>query len=260
MTGRILAGTSPRNCNYLTMARTTGSLISQLSDVSGLAMNILVIEDDAETAEFLSESLREAGHAVTVAFDGADGLVQAMKRGHDVLIVDRMLPSLDGLTLVKTLRGAGVNVPTLFLTAVSNLEDRVAGLNAGADDYLSKPFALSELLARVDAVARRPVATKEQTAIRVGALEIDVLRQSAMRDGKKIALKPLELRLLNFLMKHAGAVVTRTMLLESVWDFHFNPHTNIVETHISRLRAKIDKGFATEMIETVRGAGYRLNA
>lgn len=223
-------------------------------------MRILVIEDDAATVDFLSESLRDAGHTITVARDGADGLVQAMKREHDVIIVDRMLPSLDGLTLVKSVRGAEINTPVLFLTAVSTLDERVAGLHAGGDDYLVKPFALAELLARVDALGRRPpVAAKEPTIVRSGPLEVDFLKQCAVRDGKKIALKPLELRLLNFLMSHAGSVVTRTMLLESVWGFHFNPHTNIVDTHISRLRAKLDKGFPTDLIETVRGSGYKLN-
>jgi two-component system OmpR family response regulator len=223
-------------------------------------MKILVVEDDVETAAFLSESLGDAGHTVTVASDGAEGLEFGLKREHDVFIIDRMLPRLDGLTLVKTLRGAAVNVPTLFLTAVAGLDDRVAGLTAGGDDYLAKPFALSELLARVDAVARRPTATKETTTIRVGSLELDLSRQFATREGKKIPLKPLELRLLSYLMMHAPSVVTRTMLLEAVWDFRFNPQTNIVDTHICRLRAKIDRGFSTGLIETVRCAGYKLNA
>jgi two-component system OmpR family response regulator len=171
-----------------------------------------------------------------------------------------MLPSLDGLALLKAVRAAGLNTPALFLTALSSLEERVAGLKAGGDDYLVKPFAVSELLARLDAITRRPVVAPEATTVRAGDLQIDLLRQSAVRDGKKIPLKPLEFRLLSFLVKHAGAVVTRTMLLESVWGFHFDPHTNIVDTHISRLRAKLDKGFAAPMIETVRGAGYRFNA
>ena len=223
-------------------------------------MRILVIEDDAETIEFLTDSLLDARHGVTAVKDGADGFLEAMKREHDILIVDRMLPSMDGLLLVKSLRTAGVRTPVLFLTALSSLDERVAGLNAGGDDYLVKPFALAELLARVEAVARRPAATKEPTMIRAGSLEIDLLTQSAAREGRRIPLKPLELRLLNYLIAHAGTVVTRTMLLESIWGFHFNPHTNIVDTHISRLRAKIDRGFGTEMIETVRGSGYKFNA
>ncbi len=222
-------------------------------------MRVLVIEDDDETETFLSEALRGAGHSVSNACDGADGFLQAMKREHDVLIVDRMLPAMDGLTLVKSLRSAGVPTPVLFLTALGSLDERVSGLNAGGDDYLAKPFALSELLARVGAIARRPIKAKQPTMVRTGPLEVDLLTQSVVREGRRIPLKPLEVRLLNFLMSHSGAVVTRTMLLESVWGFHFNPHTNIVDTHISRLRAKIDKGFATELIETVRGAGYKFN-
>lgn len=222
-------------------------------------MRVLVIEDDDETETFLSEALRGAGHSVSNACDGADGFLQAMKREHDVLIVDRMLPAMDGLTLVKSLRSAGVPTPVLFLTALGSLDERVSGLNAGGDDYLAKPFALSELLARVGAIARRPMKVKQPTMVRTGPLEVDLLTQSVVREGRRIPLKPLEVRLLNFLMSHSGAVVTRTMLLESVWGFHFNPHTNIVDTHISRLRAKIDKGFATELIETVRGAGYKFN-
>lgn len=222
-------------------------------------MRVLVIEDDGETETFLSEALRGAGHSVTNTRDGADGFLQAMKREHDVLIVDRMLPAMDGLTLVKSIRSAGVSTPVLFLTALGSLDERVAGLNAGGDDYLAKPFALSELLARVGAIARRPIKAKQATMVRTGPLEVDLLTQTVVREGRRIPLKPLEVRLLNFLMAHAGAVVTRTMLLEAVWGFHFNPHTNIVDTHISRLRAKIDKGFATELIETVRGSGYKFN-
>ncbi len=223
-------------------------------------MRVLVIEDDVETSAFLSDSLREAHHTVTTTSTGAEGFVEAMTGGHDILIVDRMLPTMDGMTVVKSLRTAGVATPVLFLTAVSSLDERVAGLNAGGDDYLVKPFALTELLARVEAIVRRPVAAKEPTQIRAGALEIDLLTQSVAREGKKIPLKPLEIRLLSFLVAHAGTVVTRTMLLETVWGFHFNPHTNIVDTHISRLRAKIDRGFPTELIETVRGSGYKFNA
>lgn len=222
-------------------------------------MRVLVIEDDGETETFLSEALRGAGHSVTNTRDGADGFLQAMKREHDVLIVDRMLPAMDGLTLVKSIRSAGVSTPVLFLTALGSLDERVAGLNAGGDDYLAKPFALSELLARVGAIARRPIKAKQATMVRTGPLEVDLLTQSVVREGRRIPLKPLEVRLLNFLMAHAGAVVTRTMLLEAVWGFHFNPHTNIVDTHISRLRSKIDKGFGTELIATVRGSGYKFN-
>ena len=185
-----------------------------------------------------------------------EGLVCAMEDRFDLLIVDRMIPSLDGLNLVKSLRAAGNHTPVLFLTALGDIEDRVAGLNAGGDDYLVKPFAFSELAARVAALGRRPHTTVTETRLRLLDLEIDLLARTVRRRGELIELQPREFRLLGYLMRHAGQVVTRTMLLQHVWDIHFDPRTNVVETHISRLRTKVDKGFETELIHTVRGAGY----
>jgi len=223
-------------------------------------MKILLIEDDSETADYVAAGLREHGHVVDVAANGRDGLFHASEGRYDLLIVDRMLPGLDGLAIVKTLRGAGVPTPALFLTTLAGVEDRVEGLNAGGDDYLTKPFAFSELLARVHALARRPRVTAEPTVLRVADLELDLLKRRATRAGQPIELLPIELRLLEYLLRHAGQTITRTMLLEHVWEFHFDPKTNVVETNISRLRAKIDKPFARELIHTVRGSGYRLDA
>ncbi|GGF49625.1 DNA-binding response regulator [Aliidongia dinghuensis] len=223
-------------------------------------MKILLIEDDRETADYVTQGLSEEGHNVTIAADGRDGLFRAAGESWDLLIVDRMLPGLDGLSLVKTLRGGQVTTPILFLTTLGGIDDRVSGLNAGGDDYLIKPFAFAELVARVAALGRRPPAPVAQTTIRVGDLEIDLLSRIVRRGGEEITVQPREFRLLEYLMRHAGQVVTRTMLLENVWDFHFDPRTNIVETHISRLRGKVDKGFDAELIHTVRGAGYCLRA
>lgn len=223
-------------------------------------MKILLIEDDSETANYVAAGLREHGHVVDVAANGRDGLFLASESNHDLLIVDRMLPGLDGLKVVKTLRGAGVETPALFLTTLAGVDDRVEGLNAGGDDYLTKPFAFSELLARVHALARRPRAASEPTVLRVADLELDLLRRRVTRAGHPVELLPIELRLLEYLMRNAGRTVTRTMLLEQVWEFHFDPKTNVVETNVSRLRAKVDKPFARELIHTVRGSGYRLDA
>jgi len=187
---------------------------------------------------------------------GAEGLICAMGNGFDLLIVDRMIPGLDGLNLVRSLRAAGHHTPVLFLTALGGVEDRVSGLNAGGDDYLVKPFAFSELVARVAALGRRPRTTAAETKLRVLDLELDLLSRTVRRSGEVIDLHPREFRLLEYLMRHAGQVVTRTMLLEHVWDIHFDPRTNVVETHISRLRTKVDKGFEAGLIHTVRGAGY----
>ena len=222
-------------------------------------MKILVIEDDNETRDYVSAGLKEAGNNVDTARDGYEGLLIAKEAKHDLLIVDRMLPGLDGLTLVKTLRSAGCNVPVLFLTTMCGIDDRVEGLNAGADDYLVKPFAFSELSARVNALLRRPRATVEQKVLRVSYLEIDLLKRVVRRSGQFIDLQPTEFRLLEYLVRHAGQVVTRTMLLENVWDFHFDPKTNIVETHISRLRGKLNAGGRPDIIQTVRGAGYMIH-
>jgi len=223
-------------------------------------VRILVVEDDAETANYLVGGLEEEGHAVTRAGNGRDGLFHAMTETFELLIVDRMLPELDGLTLVKTLRSAQIESPVLFLTTMSGIDDRVTGLNAGGDDYLVKPFAFSELIARVKALARRPRGTAGETRFKVADLELDLLKRVVKRAGHEITLQPREFRLLEYLMRHAGQVVTRTMLLDNVWNYHFDPRTNVVESHLSRLRTKIDKGFGTELIHTVRGAGYCLRA
>ena len=223
-------------------------------------MKLLVIEDDTETGSYLKKGLEQQGHVVDVAVNGRDGLFLAAGETYEVMIVDRRLPGLDGLGVVKTVRGAGVKTPILFLTTMAGVGDRVEGLEAGADDYLVKPFAFAELLARVDALARRPPMTQVETVLKVADLEMDLIRRKVRRAGRGIDLQPREFRLLEYLMRHAGRVVTRTMLLENVWDFHFDPRTNIVETHVSRLRSKVDKGFDPELIETVRGSGYMLRA
>ncbi len=223
-------------------------------------MRILVVEDDSETAGYLTGGLEEEGHAVSWSRAGRDGLFLAMTENFDLLIIDRMLPELDGLTLVKTLRAARIETPILFLTTMSGIDDRVTGLNAGGDDYLVKPFAFSELVARVRALSRRPRGTTIDTQFRVADLELDVVKHVVKRGGHEIQLQPREYRLLEYLMRHAGQVVTRTMLLDNVWNYHFDPKTNVVESHLSRLRTKIDKGFTPELIHTVRGAGYCLRA
>jgi two-component system OmpR family response regulator len=221
-------------------------------------MKVLLIEDDQETSAYVARGLREQGHVVDLAATGRDGLFLASDGGHDVLIVDRMLPGLDGIGLVQTLRQTGVKAPVLFLTALGGVGDRVSGLEAGGDDYLVKPFAFAELLARINALARRPPLTDKPTMLRAGDLEMDLLKRTVFRGGKPVELQPREFQLLEFLMRNADRVVTRTMLLESVWDFHFDPKTNIVETHISRLRSKLSQRGGAELIYTIRGAGYVL--
>ncbi|MGE3875897.1 MAG: winged helix-turn-helix domain-containing protein [Parvibaculaceae bacterium] len=221
-------------------------------------MRALLIEDDESASEFVAKGLKESGFVVDCASAGKDGLYLAITEKYDVLIVDRMLPGLDGLSIVKMLRAAGNHTPAIFLTTMSGIDDRVEGLDAGADDYLVKPFAMSELIARLSALLRRPPVSNVKTTFRVGDLEMDLLKRSVRRAGKAIDLQPQEFRLLEYLMRSDGKVVTRTMLLENVWDFHFDPQTSVVETHISRLRAKIDKGFATELVRTIRGVGYSL--
>lgn len=223
-------------------------------------MRILLVEDDPETADYVAQRLREDGCRVDVAADGRDGLFRAVGEAWDLLIVDRMLPELDGLVLVQTIRSGGIPTPVLFLTTLAGVDDRVTGLDAGGDDYLVKPFAFPELVARVHALGRRPRQTVPATRLKIADLEIDLLGRTTRRAGQEIDLQPREFRLLEYLVRHAGQVVTRTMLLENVWDFHFDPHTNVVETHISRLRAKVDKGFEAELIHTVRGAGYCVRA
>jgi two-component system OmpR family response regulator len=222
-------------------------------------MRLLLVEDDPETAGHIVHALAGHGHAVEAVHDGAAGLARARIGDHAALIVDRMLPGLDGLSLVRTLRDEGFQTPVLMLTTMSGLNDRVEGLEGGADDYLVKPFAFSELLARVHAITRRN-EMREATKLRLGDLEMDLIRRAVTRGGKSIDLQPQEFRLLEFLLRNAGRVVTRAMLLENVWDLHFDPRTNIVETHVSRLRSKIDRGFERELIHTQRGVGYVLRA
>lgn len=224
------------------------------------SMKLLLIEDDERMVEFILRGLKEHGHVVDHAANGKDGLFLAASEKYDAMVVDRMLPGLDGLSIVKMLRSTGNHVPALFLTTMGGIDDRVEGLDAGADDYLVKPFAFAELLARLGALMRRPPVNDIKTTLRVGELEIDLLKRVVMRAGKPIDLQPQEFKLLEYLMRSEGRIVTRTMLLENVWDFHFDPQTSVVETHISRLRAKIDKGFGTEMLKTMRGVGYSLRA
>lgn len=221
-------------------------------------MKILLIEDDPETAAYVAKGLKEQGHTVDHASEGRDGLFLAAGETYDVMIVDRMLPGLDGLAIVKTIRGAGILTPVLFLTTLDGIDDRVEGLNVGGDDYLTKPFAFAELLARASALGRRPPIATVETTLRVADLEMDLLKRKVVRAGRRIDLQPQEFKLLEYLMRNAGRVVTRTMLLENVWDFHFDPQTNVVETHISHIRGKIDRGFASELIHTIRGFGYCL--
>ena len=216
-------------------------------------MKILLIEDDADTSRFVANGLRERGHVVDQSEDGRDGLFLASESGYDVMVIDRMLPRVDGLAIVKTVRAAGVKAPVLLLTTLGGVNDRVEGLEAGADDYLVKPFAFAELLARVNALARRPPITGEESLLRVADLEMDRLKRTVVRAGRRIELQQQEFKLLEYLMRNAGQVVTRTMLLENVWEFHFDPRTSVVETHISRLRAKVDRDFDRELIHTVRG-------
>jgi two-component system OmpR family response regulator len=222
-------------------------------------MRVLLIEDDPDTAQYVINGLEEEGHTIDHSADGREGMTQAMGEAYDVLIVDRMLPGIEGLAIVKTMRAAGCKVPIIFLTALGGVDDRVDGLDAGGDDYLTKPFAFSELLARINALSRRPHLKGEETRLKVGDLALDLITRKVYRGAAEIDLQPREFRLLEVLMRNKGRVVTRTMLLERVWSFHFDPKTSVVETHISRLRSKIDKPFATELIHTVRGSGYSLH-
>lgn len=221
-------------------------------------MKILLIEDDPNTSQYIAGALRKHGHAVDHSADGRDGLARATGGEHDVLIIDRMLPGIDGLAIVKSIRAAGTRAPVLLLTTLGGVNDRVEGLEAGADDYLTKPFAFTELLARVHALSRRLPMTDEPTVLRVGDLEMNLLKRTVSRAGRAIDLQPQEFKLLEYMMRNAGQVVTRTMLLANVWEFHFDPQTSVVETHISRLRAKIDRDFDDELLHTVRGSGYSL--
>ncbi|MEL6373378.1 MAG: response regulator transcription factor [Pseudomonadota bacterium] len=219
-------------------------------------MRVLVIEDEREVAQYIQKSLRESGHTADLAHDGDQGLELALSGDYDVIVIDRMLPKLQGLPIVQAMRAAGDHTPVLILSALGAVDDRVEGLRAGGDDYLTKPYAFTELLARIEALARRQTPEEQETRYTVGDLVLDRLSHKVTRAGQSIVLQPREFRLLEYLMRNAGQVVTRTMLLEHVWDYHFDPQTNVIDVHISRLRGKIDKGFDTTLLHTVRGAGY----
>ena len=223
-------------------------------------MRILIVEDDTEAAEAMARGLSEAGHECTTAADGEEGLTSARAGEFDVMVVDRMMPKMNGVQLVESIRREGDRTPVLFLSALGEVGDRVDGLQAGADDYLVKPYAFAELSARIEALARRRDTGSVHTLLKVGELEMDLIARTVHRQGKEIDLQPREFQLLEFMMRHAGQSVTRTMLLEKVWHYHFDPQTNVIDVHISRLRSKIDKGFDRPMLQTVRGAGYRLDA
>jgi two-component system OmpR family response regulator len=224
-------------------------------------MRVLLVEDDAEMARFVKKGLSEAGHVVAHAPSGRDGLFMAATEAFDVLVLDRMLPGgVDGVRLVETLRAQDNHTPVLFLSALSGVDERVRGLKAGGDDYLTKPFAFAELLARVEALGRRPAGDAPATRLKVADLEMDLLSRTVTRGGRKVEVQPREFRLLEHLMRHAGQVVTRTMLLEKVWDYHFDPQTNVIDVHVSRLRQKLDRGFEKPLIHTVRNAGYMIRA
>jgi len=223
-------------------------------------MRTLVIEDDTDTASYIAKGLKQHGHTVDQSNDGKDGLFMALEEEYDIIILDRMLPGLDGLSILKTLRSAGCRTPVIILSALGEVDDRVQGLKAGGDDYLVKPFAFAELLARIEVLMRRGDMKPDDSRLKVADLELDRLTHRVKRAGQSIDLQPREYQILEYLMRHAGQIVTRTMLLESVWDYHFDPQTNIIDVHISRLRNKIDKGFAPPLLQTVRGAGYCLCA
>jgi len=236
------------------------AVLDASASIGRTGMRILVIEDDAEAAGYLAKGLRESGYAVDVADEGSDGLFLAANEPFDAMIIDRMLPTIDGLSIVQSLRQNGNDVPILMLTAVTKVDERVKGLRSGADDYLPKPFAFSELLARLEALLRRGQTAPAETTLRVGDLEMDLLARTVHRGGREIDLQPREFRILEYLMRHVDQVVTRTMLLEHVWNYHFDPQTNVIDVHVSRLRRKLDKDFDTPLLHTIRGAGYCLRA
>ena len=223
-------------------------------------MRLLIVEDDEDAAQAMIRGLADSGHDCVHAPDGLDGLEAARKGGFDVIVADRMMPRMDGVQMVESIRREGDRTPVLFLSALGEIDDRVKGLKAGGDDYLVKPYALAELTARIEALARRHETGSVNTVLKVGELEMDLIHRTVCRAGKEIDLQPREFQLLEFMMRHAGQSVTRTMLLEKVWEYHFDPQTNVIDVHISRLRSKIDKGFDRPMLQTVRGAGYRLDA
>lgn len=226
-----------------------------------MSRRILLVEDDEETRDYVAKALREVGYTVEATGSGRDGLMHAVRGGFDAMVLDRMLPDLDGLSLLRSSRAAGIRTPAILLTAMSAIDERVRGLRAGADDYMVKPFSFAELSARLEAILRRPhEAPAEETRLTCGALELDLIARTAHRGGRAIELLPREFQMLEFLMRRQGRVVTRTMLLEGVWDYRFDPRTNVIDVHISRLRRKIDDGTEASLIQTVRGAGYRLTA
>src|SRR6201982_1285724 len=234
------------------------SLDFAVTRIQHTPMRLLIIEDDRDAAEYLVKAFREVGHVADWSADGEDGLAMAFDGGYDVLVGDRMLPTRDGLSVISALRAQKVETPVLILSALGQVDDRVKGLGAGGDDYLPKPYSFSELLARVEALGRRRGSRGEETVYRVADLELNRLSHEVSRAGQEVQLQPREFRLLEYLMRHAGQVVTRTMLLENVWDYHFDPQTNVIDVHISRLRSKIDKGFTQPLLHTVRGAGYMI--
>lgn len=223
-----------------------------------LRLRLLVIEDDKQVLSYIAKGMKEAGHNVDTADNGKDGLFLATTENYDAMVIDRMLPEMDGLTIIKTIRGAGNSTPALILSALGEVDDRVEGLRSGGDDYLVKPFAFSELLIRLEIISRRQnnPANTQETILHVADLELDLLSRKVTRDGNELDLKARELQLLEYLLRHKGQVVTRTMLLEHVWDYDFDPQTNIIDVHISRLRGKLDKGYETQLVKTIRGAGY----
>jgi two-component system, OmpR family, response regulator len=239
---------------------TSSELTSETPRRTELPMRILVLEDDRDAASWLVKGLKESGHIVDLAGDGEQGLNLAMEAVHDVLIVDRMLPKLDGLTVIQRVRTAGLKTPVLILSALSDVDERVKGLRAGGDDYLAKPYAFSELLARVEGLGYRKLLDPKDAKLKALDLELDLLTRTVSRGGKAIILQPREFKLLEYLVRNAGHIVTRTMLLENVWDYHFDPQTNVIDVHVSRLRGKIDKGFDEPLLQTVRGAGYMIRA
>ena len=235
-------------------------LTSVPSGRTEMPMRILVIEDDRDAANWLVKGLKESGHVVDLAGDGEQGLSLALECVHDVLIVDRMLPKLDGLSVIQHVRANHLKTPVLILSALSDVDERVKGLRAGGDDYLAKPYAFSELLARVEGLGSRKLLDPKDAKLKAMDLELDLLTRTVSRSGKAILLQPREFKLLEYLVRNAGHIVTRTMLLENVWDYHFDPQTNVIDVHVSRLRAKLDKGFAEPLLQTVRGAGYMIRA
>ena len=238
----------------------TASLTKSPWEGTDSAMRILVVEDDKDAASWLVKGLKESGHVVDHASDGEQGLGMASEAGYDVLIVDRMLPKLDGLKLIRSLRDQDNKVPILILSALSDVDERVKGLRSGGDDYLAKPYSFAELLARVEGLGARKLLDPKDAKLRAMDLELDLMTRTITRGGKPIVLQPREFKLLEYLVRNAGHIVTRTMLLENVWDYHFDPQTNVIDVHVSRLRGKLDKGFATPLLQTVRGAGYMIRA